>query len=67
MHAYMQELLVPLFKGLLIHIICVLPGHMQLTVTKIPSKKLYVLVNLKLIQYTLSFYTPPWTLCIYTL
>jgi len=40
MHEYMQELLVPLFKGLLMHIIFVPPGHMQLTVTKIPSKNL---------------------------
>jgi len=50
MHVYMQELLVPLFKSLLIHIVIVPPGNMQLTVVKILSQ------NSNLCVLALSFY-----------
>jgi len=54
------ELLVPLFKDLLIHIIFVPPGHMQLTVTKIPSKNLHVLAtvhSVSILLHGLYMYT----------
>jgi len=50
MHSYMQELLVPLFKSLLIHIIIVTPGNMQLTVAKIPSQNFSVLAKLNTVH-----------------
>jgi len=50
MHAYMQELLVPLFKSLLIHIIIVPLYKMQLTVAKMPSQNFYVLVKLNTVH-----------------
>jgi len=46
----MQELLVPLFKGLLMHIIVVPIGNIQLTVAKIPSQNLCVFAKLNTVR-----------------
>jgi len=50
MHICMQELLVPLIKGLLIHLIIVPSGNMQLTVAKLSSQNLCVLAKLNTVH-----------------